>query len=395
MSGQLFFLFCDAITPERLRWVRDCIQCGDRDDPISHGKERAVPCTLYLTGDSLFSLVEPATREIWSELSCNPHLRIVLDGNELKLHGLLEIAASGFPDAIITPGEEKPDPFFGRVVSDLGQQQSGRGSMGFLLCTGPYMSRIPVFALRFLETALAAGFSPELYAYLDGVHVVHSGQRPTEFENIGKGIARLTDLAVQKGRTPWFSACSRCSAARGYYLQNPATGICEASSCISAMTIRNLKEILGRFPSPHPVLSQACGGALPHNADDAPSLVVFITRAPYYSEWTFGGVSLAIAAAMGGISTTVVFIEQGIYSVIGTHQVGSGEKIFNVQEMIEATSDVPDLRFVVHAPSLFSRGIGNDTALPGVMPVGDDDLSGIVRGGSEPNTIRSTRILLF
>ncbi len=390
MSGDLFFLFCDATPPERLRWVRDCLQCGDRDDPASQG---TVPCTLYLTGDSLFSLVEPETREIWSELSRDPQLRIILDGNELKMHGLLEIASSGIPGAIITEGEERPDPFFGRVVSDLGQQQSGRRSMGFLLCTGPYMSRVPVFALRFLETALSAGFSPELYAYLDGVHVVHSGQRPSEFENIGKGISRLTDLAVQQGRSPWFSACSRCSAARGYYLQNPATGLCEASSCISAVTIRNLKEILGRFPSPHPILSHSCGGVLTRGKEDPSSLIVVITRAPYYSEWTFGGVSLAVAAAMGGIPTTVVFLEQGVYSVIGTHQVGPGEKIFNVQEMIEATSDVPDLRFVVYTPSLLSRGLQDGMVLPGVRPVGD--LSGILRGGSEPNTIRSTRILLF
>lgn len=395
MMSPSFFLFCDSIPPERLRWIRDCIAAGGLDGLASRGTERAPSCTFYLTGDSLFSLIEPATREAWNELSHNQIIRIVADGNELQLHGLLEAAAAAVPGAEILEREGKRDHFWTEVVSGLEDRGDGSGSMGFLLCIGPYMSRIPVFALRFLETALSAGFSPELYAYLDGVHVVHSGQRPTEFENIGKGIARITDLAVQQGKFPWFSACSRCSAARGYYLQNPATGLCEASSCISAVTIRNLKEILARFPSPHPILSHACGGILPCGADDLPSLVVFITRAPYCSEWTFGGVSLAVAAAMGGLSTTVVFIEQGAYSVIGTHTVRPEEKIFNVQEMIEATSDVPNLHYFVHAPSLSCRDLPEDMTLPGVMRIGNESLAGIIRGGPEPNTIRSTRILLF
>lgn len=395
MTRSSFFFFCDEIQPERLQWLKECIAVPDWRSSGSPDDNNGVHCTLYLTGDALFGLIAPAARQAWEAISGTNGLELIADGTELDLHGITGMVTSAFPGIRIAGGNASGDSFWQMVVSRLIMDKDGLRSAGFLLCHGPYMSRVPVFALRFLECALSSGISPEIYAYLDGVHAVHTGQRPSEFQNIGKEISGLAERAVTNGKDPWFSACSRCSTARGYYLQNPATGFCEPSSCISEMTIRNLKEILGRFPTPHPILSNMCGGIAGTSPGDSPGLVVFITKTPYYAEWTFGGVSLAVAAAMGGIRTTVVFIEQGIYSVVGTHEVSQGDRIFNVQEMIMATGDVPDLNYVVYTPSLHERNVKIEDMFDMVRPVNPDDLAGIIREQSEPERIRSTRIFIF
>ena len=395
MTLSSFFFFCEEIQPERLEWLKECLTVPDRPSPGEPGENNELNCTLYLTGDALFSLIAPSSRQVWDTIAGSAGIEIIADGDELELHGITEIVTSAFPGVRIAGGKATGESFWHMVVSRLVVDRDGMRTAGFLLCHGPYMSRIPVFALRFLQSALSRGISPEIYAYLDGVHTVHTGQRPSEFLNIGTEISELADRTVTSGKDPWFSACSRCSAARGYYLQNPSTGICESSSCIRAITIRNLKEILGRFPSPHPILSHMCGGIAGMNPGESPALVVFITKTPYYAEWTFGGVSLAVAAAMGGIRTTVVFIEQGIFSVVGTHEVSQGDRIFNMQEMIIATGDVPGLDYVVYTPSLDERDVKIKEMFDMVRPVDKNNLAGIIWDQSGPDRMRSTRVFVF
>jgi Uncharacterized conserved protein involved in intracellular sulfur reduction len=317
MTRSSFFFFCEEIQPERLEWLKECLTVPERPPSGPPDDNHRVHCTLYLTGDTLFSLIAPASRQAWDTIAGSAGVEIIADGDELELHGITPLVTSAFPGARIAGGKAAGDSFWHMVISRLALNKEGMRMAGFLLCHGPYISRVPVFALRFLESALLRGISPELYAYLDGVHAVHTGQRPSEFLNIGKEISNLADKAVTSGKDPWFSACSRCSAARGYYLQNPSTGICESSSCISAMTIRNLKEILGRFPYPHPILSHMCGGTAGTSPDESPGLVVFITKTPYYAEWTFGGISLAVAAAMGGSGPRLFLLSRGFIRLSG------------------------------------------------------------------------------
>jgi tRNA 2-thiouridine synthesizing protein C len=249
--------------------------------------------------------------------------------------------------------------------------------------------------LRFLSGAYAAGLSPELYAYLDGVHNIHNGQRPSEFENIGRTIATISRTAGERGKDPWFAACSRCATARGYFQLNPGTGYCEPASCIDEITIRPLKEILGRFSGYYPILSHTSAEIVAKNRsrdpEAPPRLVIFITNPPYGTEWTFGGLSLALATAMDGIPTTVVFIEHGVYSLYGTHEVPPNDKVFNVQEMVAATGDIPSLCYLVHAPSLERRGISVEDHLSCIKEVQNTDLAGILWDQGFP----ATRILFF
>lgn len=392
------FLFCDDISPERLRWFTGTVaSLSDKSGNISEDPGKV---TVFLTGDSLFSLVDARTREAWQAFASHPSVKIIADGDELLLHGLCETVSSGYSDIVIAGGGRETGPAFWQiVVSALQTQWTGTDRAAFLLCHSPYMSRFPVYMLRFLKGTLDAGLHPELYTYLDGVHTLHNGQRPSEFENIGRGVGTVAGTAVRSGRDPWFAACSRCATARGYYQMNPGTGFCEPASCIEEITIRSLKDILGRFHGKHPVLSHMCGGIVPGDtmADGAspPRLAVFITWPPYCTEWTFGGLSLALAAAMDGIPTSVIFVEQGVYALTGTHEIPRHDKLFNVQEMIAATLDVASLRYLVHAPSVRERGLEVSGELSMIGQVENRELAQILRGPPHENPGAATRVIFF
>ncbi|MCE5298968.1 MAG: DsrE family protein [Methanoregulaceae archaeon] len=387
------FLFCEMLSPERVRWCTECITSGVRLHPENQGTIK-----VFLTGDALFSLVDAQNRDSWNALSALPSLCIIADGDELKLQGMLDSVATGFPGVTIT-GSGGRDPFWQSLVLTLAKEWNGTRKAAFLLCHSPYMSRIPVYMLRFLSNTHSAGLHPELYTYLDGVHNVHNGQRPSEFENIGRNVSAIAGAAEQSGRDPWFAACSRCATARGYYQMNPGTGFCEPSSCIEDITIRPLKEILSRFSGNHPILSHMCGGIVAgagiRESTALPRLVIFITNPPYGTEWTFGGLSLALAAAMDGMPTTVIFIEQGVYALCGTHEIPQNDKVFNVQEMIAATTDVPALGYLVHAPSLEERGITVSEQFSKIKKVRNPEISGILWGNDPVNAFSATRMIFF
>jgi len=386
------FLFCDPIPAERIRWIAASIVAWN--DTSSTGHPGTVK--FFLTGDALFSLVDARARPAWGRVSTLPSVQIIADGDELQLQGLRDSVSSGFPQVGIT-GVGDQGPFWEGLVTALKEEWAGAKNAAFLLCNSPYMSRIPVYMLRFLSRVEKAKLHPELYSYLDGVHTLHDGQRPSEFENIGRGVAALAGAAVQSGRDPWFAACSRCATARGYYQMNPGTGFCEPASCIQDITIRPLKEILARFSGNHPVVSHASGAIVPGvgRGGGVPHLVVFITNPPYCTEWTFGGLSLALAAAMDGIPTMVIFIEEGVYALHGTHEVPNNDKVFNIQEMIAVTTDVKGLQYFVHAPSLEERGIAISGAFTLIQKVTHEDLAHILFPPDNECTAPAIRMIFF
>lgn len=382
------FLFCDPVSPERLGWWPEILGASGNRGPARGSS------AVFLTGDSLFSLVDAKTRDTWRMLAESRDLRIVADGDELQLHGLRETVSKNAPWVTVAGSPGQPQ-FWQSLLSALVTGWKGTKSAAFLLCNGPYMSRVSVYMTRFLASVQAAALHPELYTYLDGVHSLHNGQRPSEFENIGRAIAGISASAIQSGRDPWFAACSRCATARGYYQMNPGTGFCEPASCISEVAIRPLKEILQRFSGNLPIVSHVAGDIVPDgwSGETSPRLVVVIANLPYCTEWTFGGLSLALAAAMGGIRTTVLFIEQGVYALYGNHEVPAHDKVFNVQEMIAVTTDIKGLDYLVYGPSLDDRGIDPSPEFPMVSRIENEDLGRLLSNPGKD--VEATRILFF
>ena len=150
------FLFCDPVSLERIGWFAEIIgTLNGRSSP-----ERTGDVTIFLTGDALFSLVDSRTRPTWNTLSTLPSVQIIADGDELQLQGLRDSVASGCPRVVIA-GDGSQGPFWENLVSTLNAEWAGTKRAGFLLCNSPYMSRVPVYVLRFLSCVQKAGLHPE------------------------------------------------------------------------------------------------------------------------------------------------------------------------------------------------------------------------------------------
>jgi len=397
MPPRSFFFLSGEATPERVHWIRDAVL-----PPAGRAANISSPrYSIYLTGEALISLADSRNAEYWNSIMQEAGVDVIADGEEIRLHGLAGHLHQQYPRLFI-PGEGKTGEelsFWHTLVVYLMGGDPVIGKAGFLLCQGPYMSRTPVYMLRFLKSAVEQGIRPEIYAYLDGVHAAHLDQKPSEFENIGEGISSLSIIAGETEGEGWFGACSRCATARGYFIKDPDTGTCRPSSCIPAIRVRALKEILERFNAFHPILAHCCGGTLPSEKrmhdSPYPVLNILISCSPYMSEWTFGGLSMAVATAMGGMETRVLFIEQGVYALCGDHTVFPEDRVFNVQEMIMATMDIPMLRYAVYTPSLEERGLHASSNFSAILGITPERLGNFLFGQAEGITFPQSRMMIF
>ena len=133
------------------------------------------------------------------------------------------------------------------------------GTVGWLQCESPYMHRSAWHGLQFLSAALADRLAIELYAYLDGVHIGHTGQAPTEAENIGAGIEELGERAARNGLPCQVIACNRNATARGYSTWDDGQGVVISTCAIKPVKIRDLNVMIDRFRQNHIILSPAAG----------------------------------------------------------------------------------------------------------------------------------------
>jgi len=98
---------------------------------------------------------------------------------------------------------------------------------------------------------------------------------------------------------------------------------------------------------------------------------------------------------MDGIPVPVIFIEDGVHALCGSHEVPAAEKVFNIQEMLAATVDVEGLQYLVHAPSLEARGARPADEFQAFPQVHNQDLAGIFQGAGQENAYRATRMIFF
>ena len=99
---------------------------------------------------------------------------VIADGEGLRLHGIRDEVVTRYPDVNVTGDRSSADEitFWQSLVNQIQENWTGSDKVAFLLCYSPYMSRIPVYLLRFLKSAVEASLT-RLYSYLDGVHAPH------------------------------------------------------------------------------------------------------------------------------------------------------------------------------------------------------------------------------
>jgi len=410
------FLLSTPITLERLSWIEECLKFFFvqlyPETLMHHAKTETPVFSFLLTGDALYSLEDPETRQVWTIILSLTSVRLICDKQELDLRGIsMERLKMQYPEQVITTNSIGSDnlPSFWKDVVALTRQtkQPLPETIGWLQTDSPYMHRSAWHGLRFLSEALEDHLSIELYAYLDGIHMGHIGQAPTEDENIGKILEELDARATKCQLQYQVLACNRNATARGYSTWDDGQGVVISTSAVRHFRIRDLNVMIERFRHNHIILSPAAGsiqfqkkGTGPsfdraEKSSTAPPVTILVTKTPYSTELVTGAISFAVACAHGGILTRVIFMEDGIYTLTGTHRLPKSSPLYNLQEMINAVAGSENLHFFAFTPSFQKRGISKDKSLNGVLELGYPGLGKIFFYPPANVQADHQRVLLF
>jgi tRNA 2-thiouridine synthesizing protein C len=392
------FLLSTPVTLERLSWIEECLKFFFvqlyPETLMHHQKAEGPVFTFLLTGDALYSLDDPETQQVWNIILSLSTVRLVCDRQELDLRGV----SAGqlkmkFPDQLVMTngiGMDGQTSFWNDVVGAARLTKPPLpGTVGWLQYESPVMHRSAWYGIRFLSAALADRLAVELYAYLDGIHIGHTGQAPTDTENIGAGLEDLHERAARAGLPCQIIACNRNATARGYSTWDDGGGVVVSTCAIKPVKIRNLDVLIERFRQNHVILSPAAGslrfrkgGSASFDRAEknstAPPVTILITRSPYSTEIAYGAVSFAVACAHAGILTRVVFLEDGIYALTGAHHHPPDHLPYNIQDIINAVAGSDNLHFFAFTPSFQKRGLAKDKSLNAVLELGYPGLGKIL-----------------
>ncbi len=410
-----FFLLEGAITQERLSWIEESLKFYflklNPENLLHHTKDHAEGgFSFLLTGDALYSLYDPQTMRIWEIILSLPSVQIICDRQELALRGIsIESLKMKYFDQVIDYnrlGVNGQQSFWNDVVKIARQhEQPIPSTIGYLQIESPYMHQSTHSVVQCLAAALEVHASVDLYAYLDGIHISHHNQNPTDSENIGMGLEGISENAAKRGLQCLMIACSRDSAARGYSMVDDAKGLVISACTIKPFKIRNLNEMIERFGRNHVILGQNIASihqkketpsSFPlENEGNAPPITILITCSPYGTENAMGAISLGVAAAARGILTRVIFIEDGVYMLAGSHQLEKDSPYYNLQEIIGVIAGNNNLQFFAYQPSLHQRGITRNPKMNAVLDIGMQELGPLLF--SLPKGIQAghQRILFF
>jgi len=386
-----FFLLSSPVPVERLSWIEECLKfffVQLYPETLMHRKTAESPLfSFFLTGDALYSLEDPETLQVWDIILSFTSVRIICDRQELDLRGIgIGPLRMKYPDQVIDTNCSGADgkPSFWKDLAKAARQskQPLPGTVGWFQTGSPYMHRSAWHGISFLTAALEERLSAELYAYLDGVHIGHLGQRPTDAENISEGLIALNEQATAAGLDFLALACGRCATSRGYSTWDDGQGAVISTCTIKLFKIRDLSQMIDRFMHPHTILSSDAGALhlmkpnaaisfdRAENTSKVPPVTILITKHPYSTEIVFGAVSLAVACAHAGILTRVIFLENGIYAVTGNHRALPGSAVYNIQDVINTVAGKENLHFFAFSPSFQKRGITKEKSLNAVLDIG-------------------------
>jgi tRNA 2-thiouridine synthesizing protein C len=410
-----FFLLRDTLTVERLGWIDELLKFYFLNlDPRSfrhttHDREAAF--IVFLTGDALYSLLNPPTVELWESLFSLPSIKIVCDQEELALRGItVERLKMKNPDLVITHNSLALNgrPSFWKDVMKYARQHElpMPSTIGYLHIASPYMHHSSATLLHCLGAALESHASWDLYCYLDGIHTGHQGQAPLDTENVGDGLEDLEMRAGKRGLHGQIMASANCAAARGYCTHEEGKEGLVPTCMIRPVRIRSLDEIAAQFRSNHIILAENCASIAikketirPGLSFDekwrVPPVTILVTRHPYGSEYASGALAFAIACAAKEIQTRVIFIEDGVYTLAGIQTFDNKPNCYDLQEAIDAASGSENLQFFVFTPSLQARNMHRHPKLTGVIPIGISDLGNLLFYPPTGIVANHQRVLFF
>jgi tRNA 2-thiouridine synthesizing protein C len=364
-------LFTELLSNEKLNWIKNSLRFFHQDKEFGSDKQQKTSSlyhiSIFLTGDAIFNLIDQRYSKCIQDLLVNFEVSIILDSDELQLYGFeYKDVFKNFKikSSLLESKIRIKENFWTYLINNV-KIKNEKNTVGFFQFEGPYMSRTSVYATRFIENALKNQVNVDLFTYLDGVHNGHTHQKPSEFENIAEKLIDLKELAKAENLGFNMLSCSRCATARGYIKKPTNEEFIQSNDLIKDFYICNLNKIVERFEHNFVIMTSNSGSLQFDEMSDSnvsyeyedPQNIIVITHSPYNSEWSFGAISFAMASATHEIHTKVLFIEEGIYSMVGNHKIDESEKLFNFQEIIPATADMEYLDYYVYNPSLRRRNL--------------------------------------
>lgn len=408
------FILGEQVSAERLSWLAGCLKYSylvQHPDTLRHSVQQESPIFIFfLTGDALYSLHNRELLAIWDMILSLPGIWIVCDREELDLRGLsVKSLKMKYPDQIFDQNGRKksyPRSFWRELIRVFRKHSPESLTFGYLLLASPYMNRSCQDALNCLHAAAEEQLSPELYAYLDGIHVIHGNQKPTSSRNIGRGLIDLEKICRKKNLRFLILGSAGCASSRGYVTWEGGDKRVISGCSINPAKIQDMTTIGAQMGGGHLVVGGSAASisfpagnepATPfrRNQDPAPSLVIFLCHTPYQTEYTLGGISLATACAHIGIHTRLVFIEDGVYSLLETHEDSSDEQYLSVHGLIGTLGADPNLEVYAYRPSMTSRGIVKDTAFNAVLEIEMNDLGNILMSPPHQIPVAHQRVLFM
>lgn len=352
-------LLSSHVSKERLLWL----QMLTPSHTTSSDSDTNSKITFYLCGDALYSLVHPETAPMWEELGKRPGVQIIAETDGLVDMGLLTRPMEPGP---INKGNLK--------VLFFKEEHIPVSSAGFLHLYSPYMHRHTDQFLACVDQAVSLSIPLSVILYLDGVHLCHTNQVTTEFENIEHGLDQIQQKAIETGISFNITACQRCSQARGYLHPGPLED--KVAPCFrKEVEVSGLSQLIPLFSSSEIVLSADCMD-IPGTGEEA--YVMVITGTPYGTEHTFGAISFAVALAGKDIPTYVIFAEDGAYCYIPAPDSRFSGTVRDIHGVIEATAIPGLLEYAVLERSLSERGIHTDYEVPDFQVFGPDEIASLM-----------------
>jgi tRNA 2-thiouridine synthesizing protein C len=93
--------------------------------------------------------------------------------------------------------------------------------------------------------------------------------------------------------------------------------------------------------------------------------------------------------------TRVIFIEDGVYGLSGSHLLEKGTPSFNLQEMINLVAGSDNLQFFAFQPSLHLRGVTKNPKLNAVLDIGMPELGNLIFSSPKGVQAGHQRVLFF
>ena len=192
------------------------------------------------------------------------------------------------------------------------------------------------------------------------------------------------------------------ASARGYESWDDGMGTIGSSCLVKPAHIRDTGAMI-RAAGTMPVLLSENAGLVPrtvvqrtpHDAPDTIPVTILITRTPYSTDYSYGGIAFAVACAHHGIPCQVIFLEDGIYTLTGEHHAPEGTGTTTLPELVSLLCNNENLHFFALVTSLHIRGVSKNGKLAAVKEIGPDELGTILFPRHVGTADSGNRILFF